>query len=99
MKQDVSQRKILAQVSALVARHNGRPSLLDAGYSHIGIDDGWQACGTGFNHSFHDSAGRPLINLTRFPDMRAMNTQAHAKGVRMGWCKPAAGAPPLPSLP
>ncbi len=85
MKEDVSQEKILAQVSALVETHAGRDSLLDVGYSHIGIDDGWQACGTGFNGSFHDEQGRPLINLTRFPDMRAMNTQAHAKGVKMGW--------------
>ena len=46
---------------------------------------GWQACGTGFNGSFHDRAGKPLINLTRFPDMKKMNTQAHAKGVKMGW--------------
>jgi hypothetical protein len=45
MKQEVSQAKILDQVAALVARRGGRPSLLDAGYGHIGIDDGWQACG------------------------------------------------------
>lgn len=41
--------------------------------------------GTGVNDSFHDAAGRPLINLTRFPDMKAMNTEAHGKGVAMGW--------------
>ena len=46
---------------------------------------GLQACGTGFNGSFHDAQGRPLINFTRFPDMKAMNTQAHDKGVMMGW--------------
>ena len=86
MKQNVSQSAILRQVDALVARQNGRPSLLDVGYSHIGIDDGWQACGKGVNHSFHDEKGRPIINLTRFPDMRAMNIQAHSKGVKMGAC-------------
>eukprot|EP01052_Picozoa_sp_SAG31_P004901 SAG31_NODE_208_length_20313_cov_6.143119_18_plen_292_part_00 len=86
MKEDVSQEKILAQVSALAAAGpGGRPSLLEIGYNHIGIDDGWQACGTGINGSFHDAQGHPLINLTRFPDMRAMNMQAHAKGVKMGW--------------
>lgn len=45
MRQEVSQAKILNQVAALVARRGGRPSLLDVGYGHIGIDDGWQACG------------------------------------------------------
>ena len=40
MKQNVSQPAILDQVDALAARNDGRPSLLDAGYTHIGIDDG-----------------------------------------------------------
>jgi hypothetical protein len=85
MKQNVSQHAILQQVDALTVSRNGNPSLLQMGYNHIGIDDGWQACGTGINGSFHDKEGKPLINKTRFPDMRAMNRQAHAKGVKMGW--------------
>jgi alpha-galactosidase len=85
MKQNVSQEKILAQVDAIVARRNGNPSLLDVGYSHIGIDDGWQKCGAGINNSFHDKAGKPIINTSRFPDMKEMNAQAHALGVKMGW--------------
>lgn len=76
-----------------------------------GIDDGWQACGSGFNGSFHDAAGKPLINLTRFPDMRAMNIEAHGKGVKMGWwvsgavyalvlhTRDARGAAPLGDFP
>mmetsp|Transcript_754 Transcript_754/g.2153 ORF Transcript_754/g.2153 Transcript_754/m.2153 type:complete len:308 (-) Transcript_754:2498-3421(-) len=85
MKQNVSQAKILAQVDAMVLSRHGNPSLLEVGYNHVGIDDGWQACGTGVNHSFHDPQGRPLINLTRFPDMLAMNRAAHAQGMKMGW--------------
>ena len=73
MLQNVSQERIFAQVEALVERRNGRASLLELGYSHLGIDDGWQACGTGFNHSFHDANGRPLVNLTRFPSIKTMN--------------------------
>ena len=84
MKQNVSQSAILRQVDALVTRQKGQPSLLEVGYSHIGIDDGWQACGKGVNGSFHDANGRPIIDLERFPDMRAMNIQAHSKGVKMG---------------
>ena len=85
MLQNVSQERILAQVEALIERRNGRASLLELGYSHLGIDDGWQACGTGFNHSFHDANGRPLVNLTRFPSIKSMNDLAHEKGVKMGW--------------
>ena len=79
MKQNVSQSAILRQVDALVTRQKGQPSLLEVGYSHIGIDDGWQACGKGVNGSFHDANGRPIIDLERFPDMRAMNIQSHSR--------------------
>lgn len=34
----------------------------------------WQACGTGLKGSFHASDGTPLINTSRFPDMKAMVT-------------------------
>ena len=85
MLQNVSQERILAQVDALVTRRNGKPSLLELGFSHLGIDDGWQACGTGYNHSFHDASGKPLVNLTRFPSMQTMTDTAHAKGVSVGW--------------
>ena len=84
MLEDVSQEKILAQVHALAARRHGQPSLLDAGYTHIGIDDGWQACGKGVNKSFHDAQGRPIINA-KFPDMRGMVSEANDVGVQMGW--------------
>ena len=36
-----------------------------------GLDDFWQACGTGVNGSFHSVNGTPLINLTRFPDSKS----------------------------
>ena len=35
---------------------------------HIGIDDGWQACGAGVDGSFHSASGEVLINETLFPD-------------------------------
>lgn len=42
----------------------------------VGLDDFWQACGTGVNGSFHDQDGHPLVNTTHFPDLKAM--VAHA---------------------
>lgn len=67
MKEDVSQQRILAQVKALAARATPQqPSLLDVGYTHIGIDDGWQHCGVGVNHSFHDGQGKPIIDTAKY---------------------------------
>ena len=60
-------------------------SLIDLGYDSIGLDDGWQDCGAGVHGSFHDAQGRPLVNLTRFPDLGAMVAKGHAAGIKMGW--------------
>jgi hypothetical protein len=56
---------------------DGTPtSLVDLGFVHVGIDDGWQACGTGRmvnnKSSFHAADGTPLVNKTKFPDLKAM---------------------------
>ena len=86
MLEGVTQAKILAQVEALASRRTTtQPSLLEVGYTHIGIDDGWQSCGKGVNGSFHDAQGRPMVDTEKFPDMKGMNAAAHAKGVKMGW--------------
>jgi alpha-galactosidase len=79
---NVNQQAIDAQVDAITARVDGLPSLFELGYTHVGIDDGWESC---INGKYHDSSGRPLINKTRFPDMAGMNARAHSKGVFMGW--------------
>jgi len=60
-------------------------SLLDLGYSNCGLDDNWQACGTGVKGSFHDANGTPLVNLTTFPDMGAMVAHGHSLGLHIGW--------------
>jgi len=45
---------------------DGKPtSLADLGFVHVGIDDGWQACGTGYQGSFHAEDGTPLVNTTK----------------------------------
>lgn len=60
-------------------------SLLDLGYNNVGLDDNWQACGEGYEGSFHDLDGNPLINKTRFPSMQGMTNYGHSVGLRMGW--------------
>ena len=85
----VNQTLQMEQVDRLVDRSrtvDGRiTSLLDLGYNRIGLDDAWQDCGKGVNHSFHDPSGKPLIRPDRFPNMAAMNSYARSKGVGSGW--------------
>ena len=61
-------------------------SLLDIGFVHAGIDDGWQLCGSGPDgKGFHNSSGFPNVNTSRFPDMAAMAARARAVGLIPGW--------------
>lgn len=59
-------------------------SLLDAGYSSAGVDEGWEGCGKGVNGSQHDANGDPVIN-SKFPDMAGLVKYGHANGLKMGW--------------
>ena len=59
-------------------------SLLKLGYNHVGLDDCWQSC-TGEGGSFHDAAGQPIINTSRFPSLKAMVQHGHAEGVKVGF--------------
>lgn len=64
---------------------NTHASLKDYGYTRVGLDDCWQACGTGVNGSFHNAAGTPLINKTLFPDLGAMTVTAKSLGLQPGF--------------
>jgi alpha-galactosidase len=75
---DVNDTIIKATVDALVQKHDGK-SLLDAGYNHVGVDDGWQSCGAGPGGSFHDKDGKPIVNETTFPDLKAWLTTGTAR--------------------
>ena len=56
------------------------------GYSDLGLDDGWEACGTGVNGSYHDPTGKLLVNTTRFPSMTQYTAAIHALNLTAGWC-------------
>ena len=82
---NVSQAKMTLAANAMASRSRGGTSLLDVGFSHCGLDDGWQACEAGVNGSFHNASGYPMPDLSRFPDMRSMTDHAHSLGIQMGW--------------
>eukprot|EP01064_Diplonema_japonicum_P003109 TRINITY_DN1204_c14_g1_i1.p1 TRINITY_DN1204_c14_g1~~TRINITY_DN1204_c14_g1_i1.p1 ORF type:complete len:423 (+),score=82.68 TRINITY_DN1204_c14_g1_i1:23-1270(+) len=60
-------------------------SIADLGYLNVGLDDNWQACGTGYLGSFHDQDGNPIINTTRFTSMKAMTSYGHSLNLKVGW--------------
>jgi len=63
-----------------------KTSLLDLGYVTAGIDDSWQACNSGPGGvGFHNKSGFPIVNETRFPDLRAMTKRAKQLGIKPGW--------------
>ena len=64
----------------MTSSHSEGRSLADVGYATAGLDDAWQACGTGVDGSFHDKHGTPLVNTTTFPDLGGMVAKAHALG-------------------
>ena len=59
-------------------------SLADVGYASIGIDEGWEGCGMGFNHTQHYINGTPAVN-NKFPDMKALVDHGHSKNLKMGF--------------
>jgi len=79
---DVNQDKMLAQAKAMSSPYKGQPPLSSYGFVEIGIDDGWQSC---TSNGFHDPNGNPVVNTTRFPDLKAFSDSVHAMGLKSGW--------------
>lgn len=82
---DVTQAKIEAVMDAMVAEQPGGGSILELGYNSVGLDDAWQACGQGFNGTFHAADGTPLWNNSTFPDPSGMVSKAHSMKLKAGW--------------
>lgn len=85
MGKKVTQAKMEDAMEALSEKRAGGQSLADLGYVTAGLDDAWQACGTGIDGSFHDAQGKPLVNKTTFPDIGAMVAKAHSLGLQAGF--------------
>jgi hypothetical protein len=65
-------------------------SLQDLGYVHAGVDDGWQLCDSfhvmpSNTSAFHDAGGHPIVNTTKFPDLKALSSYAESKDILLGW--------------
>ena len=56
-------------------------------HSHVGIDDGWQECGAGSElpTSFHNAAGTPLLNTSKFTNLASLVSYAAGYDMALGW--------------
>jgi hypothetical protein len=87
----IDQGMMTAAMDALTSRNRtimGRSGVSlcgAAGYCSVGVDEGWEACGAGVNGTQHDAHGRPTINITKFPDMKAMVSYGHSLDLQVGW--------------
>lgn len=61
-------------------------SLLDLGYSDIGLDDAWQLCGEygPDKNTYHNENGQPVVDTSVFPDFKGMTDYAHSLGLTAG---------------
>ena len=82
---NIDQALILDIAARLVDTSRGGVSLASLGYRDVGIDDTWQDCGAGVGGSYHDAAGNPLVNKTRFPDLASLTASIHALNLTAGW--------------
>lgn len=74
--------------SNILAARTGVPtSLVELGYTHVGIDDGWQECGAGSElpTSFHDAAGLPILNTSKFASLASLVSYAAGYDMALGW--------------
>ena len=84
---EIDNNIIRSVVDALVSKSrlvDGAPmSLADLGYARLGIDDGWQSCGSGPGGSYHAHDGTPLVNRSRFPSLKSLVNYGHGAGLLM----------------
>jgi hypothetical protein len=73
----------------VLATHRGPsgsgPTLAQLGYDYVQLDDGYQHCGAGVNKSFHDAAGKLLVDPKKFSSLASMNARIHALNLSSGW--------------
>ena len=82
---DIDETKIRAQVDGLVkVRDDKNRSLLSLGFNSVGIDEGWEGCGSGVNGTQHTADGTPTIDAA-FPDTATMVKNIHGMGLSAGW--------------
>jgi alpha-galactosidase len=89
----INQSFVISQINGLISPLSTGGTLSSFGYSSYGIDDGWEACGSGINGSFHDFDGYPMINKELFPNMEQLVAYGTANNISLGWYMNCCGCP------
>ena len=82
---NIDQTLILDIATRHADASRGGVSLASLGYRDVGIDDAWQDCGAGVGGGYHDAGGNPIVDTTRFPDLKALTSAIHALNLTAGW--------------
>jgi alpha-galactosidase len=85
LMQDIFRAMAARRPAADGGRGDSEVSLVDLGYTHAGVDDGWQLCGSGPTGGFHNTSGFPIVDLDKFPNLRQMTELATSLGLSAGW--------------
>lgn len=65
---DINQPLVMSMMDALLDPQHG--SLASFGYTDVGLDEGWAACGAGANGSFRNGTTKHVIvDKGRFPSL------------------------------
>lgn len=97
---DYDQASIVENIDAMATKNrtvhgwSGQVSLCDLGYCSAGLDEGWEGCGDGVNHTQHYLNGTPAVNQQKFPDMKGLVKYGHAHGLKMGFYYNGCGCAP-----
>jgi len=84
----VNQPLITGIMDGVVKKGANGVSLADMGYTDVGLDDNWQACGSkeaAPGMHYHRADGSPIVNLALFPDFNKMTAHAHSLNLTSGW--------------
>ena len=87
----VNQSLLTGIMDGMVSRKrlvDGVPtSFCDLGFCDVGLDDGWQLCGSygPDNFTYHSEDGSPVVNTDRFPSFKDMTDYGHSLGLTVSW--------------
>jgi hypothetical protein len=85
----VSEKDMMATIDVMVDRSRGGVSLLDLGFSDVGLDAGFENCNArkvGGKPAFHGPDGHVLVDEHKFPSgLGALVEYGHKKGLTVSW--------------
>jgi hypothetical protein len=85
----VDEEKMMATIDAIVDRSRDGVSLADLGFSDVGLDAGFEDCGSrevGGRPAFHGPDGHVLVDKHKFPSgLGSLVEYGHKHGLTVSW--------------